>query len=132
MGMTVQEIRSGIASLCEKDEEIRSINSYLDRVADWPVTQVFEALVLIDELKKRMKNDVIHFSFRKKDGTVRQAYGTRLSEIIVKYEGALLPPQAQRQQQHTGGTFPYFDIERQAWRCFKVDSLMDIDRGYTI
>lgn len=132
MAMTTQEMRSDIANLCEKDAEMKEIYSYLDRVVDWPVGDTFQLMVLIDELKKRMKDEVTHFIFKKKDGTVRQAYGTRVSEVIVRYEGALLPPQNQRQQQRTGGTFPYFDIERQAWRCFKVETLMDIDRGYTL
>ena len=132
MAMTTQEMRSSIANLCEKDAEMKEIYSYLDKVVDWPVGDTFQLMVLIDELKKRMKDEVTHFTFKKKDGTVRQAYGTRVSEVIVRYEGALLPPQNQRQQQRTGGTFSYFDIERQAWRCFKVETLMDIDRGYTI
>ena len=130
--MTTQEMRSGIENLCEKDAEMKEIHSYLDKTVDWPVGDTFQLMVLIDELKKRMKDEVAHFSFRKKDGSIRQAYGTRVSEVIVRYEGALLPPQNQRQQQRSGGTFPYFDIEKQAWRCFKVESLMDIDRGYTI
>ena len=130
MAMTTQEMRSGISNLCEKDKEMSSIHAYLDKVMDWPVGDTFQLMVLIDELKKRMKDEVAHFTFRKKDGTVRQAYGTRVSEVIVRYEGALLPPEKQRQC--TGSTFPYFDIEKQAWRSFRVESLMDIDRGYTI
>ena len=132
MAMTTEEMRSGIETLCGKDSEMKEIHSYLDRVVDWPVNEKFQLMILIDELKKRMKDEVAHFTFRKKDGSIRQAYGTRVSEVIVRYEGALLPPQNQRQQQRSGGTFPYFDIERQAWRCFKVETLMDIDRGYTI
>ena len=132
MAMTVQEIRGSIQSMVEKDEEMRRVYLHLDQTMDMPINETFQLMVLIDELKKRMKDEVTHFSFRKKDGTIRQAYGTRVSEIIVRYEGAILPPQNQRRQQASGGTFPYFDIERQAWRCFKVETLMDIDRGYTI
>lgn len=128
--MTVQQMRDSINSFCENDKEMGLIYHYLDNVLDWPVDRTFEQLVMLDELKKRMGEEVTHFSFTKKDGSVRQAYGTRLSEIIVRHEGATLPPQNQRQR--TGGTFPYFDIERQAWRCFKVESLMDIDRGYCV
>lgn len=130
MAMTTEEMRSGIETLCGKDSEMKEICSYLDRVVHWPVNETFQLMVLIDELKKRMKDEVTHFIFKKKDGTVRQAYGTRVSEVIVRYEGAMLPPEKQRQC--TGSTFPYFDIEKQAWRSFRVESLMDIDRGYTI
>ena len=96
--MTTEEMRSGIETLCGKDSEMKEIHSYLDRVVDWPVNETFQLMILIDELKKRMKDEVAHFTFRKKDGSIRQAYGTRVSEVIVRYEGALLPPQNQRQQ----------------------------------
>ena len=128
--MTEQEMQRCIDTLCGNDAEMKEIHSYLERATASAVADTFRLMILIEELKKRMKDEVAHFSFRKKDGTIRQAYGTRVSEVIVRYEGAMLPPQKQRQ--NSGSTFPYFDIERQAWRCFKVESLMDIDRGYTI
>lgn len=130
MAMTTEQMRGSIATLCE-DQEIFKAYRYLDSSLDWPIGETFNLLVLLDELKKRMKDDVTHFTFKKKDGTVRQAYGTRASEVIVRHEGAMLPPDEKKQRQ-SFGTFPYYDIERQAWRCFKLDGLMDIDRGYTI
>jgi len=131
MAMTIQEIRGSIQNLCEKDSEMSAVYVYLDQTIDSPINETFSLMVLLDELKKRMREDVVHFSFKKKDGSIRQAYGTRDSEVIVRHEGAMLPPQEKRTTP-TGGTFPYFDIERQAWRCFKIEGLMDIDRGYTI
>jgi len=131
MAMTVQEIRSSIQNMVEKDEELRHVYMYLDQALDMPLNETFQLMVLLDELKKRMKEDVVHFTFKKKDGTVRSAYGTRVSEVIVRHEGTVLPPEEKRPG-HSAGTFPYFDIERSAWRCFKLESLMDIDRGYTI
>lgn len=132
MSISVQEMRSSLQTLIEKDEELRRAYMYLDQTMDWPINETFSLMILIDELKKRMKDDVVHFSFKKKDGTVRQAYGTRESEVIVRHEGAALPDDKTRKQVNNGSTFPYYDIERQAWRCFKTEGLMDIDRGYTI
>lgn len=132
MSISVQEMRSSIQTLIEKDEELRRAYMYLDQTVDWPINETFNLMVLIEELKKRMRDDVVHFTFRKKDGTVRQAYGTRESEIIVRHEGVALPDDKTKRQANSGSTFPYYDIERKAWRCFKTDSLMDIDRGYTI
>ena len=131
MAMTIQQIRSSIENLTASDEELRRAYQYLDRTVDWPINETFNLLILLDELKKRMADEVTHFSFRKKDGTIRQAYGTRTSEVIVRHEGALLPPEDKRQT-HSTGVFPYYDIERQAWRSFKLELLQDIDRGYTL
>ena len=125
--MTVAEIRASIQTLCEKDNEMRSIYVHLDQMMDWPINETFNLMVMIEELKKRMKDDVVHFSFKKKDGTVRQAYGTRANDVLIQRDS--VPDGGNG---HARGTFPYFDIERQAWRCFKVETLMDIDRGYTI
>lgn len=127
MSMTVAEIRASIQTLCEKDNEMRSIYVHLDQMMDWPINEIFNLMVMIEELKKRMKDDVVHFSFKKKDGTVRQAYGTRANDVLIQRDS--VPDGGNG---HARGTFPYFDIERQAWRCFKVETLMEIDRGYTI
>lgn len=129
--MTVQEIRGSIQNMVETDEEMRRAYLHFDQSMDMPINETFQLMILIFELKKRMKEEVTHFSFRKKDGSIRQAYGTRASEVIVRHEGAVLPPEEKRPN-GSGGTFPYFDIERQAWRSFKLESLLDIDRGYTI
>ena len=126
MAMTVAEIRASIQTLCEKDNEMRSIYVHLDQMMDWPINETFNLMVLIEELKKRMKDDVVHFTFKKKDGSIRQAYGTRANDVLIQRDS--IPGD----NGHARGTFPYFDIERQAWRCFKVETLMDIDRGYTI
>ena len=126
MAMTVAEIRASIQTLCEQDNEMRSIYVHLDQMMDWPINEIFNLMVLIEELKKRMKDDVVHFTFKKKDGSIRQAYGTRANDVLIQRDS--IPGD----NGHSRGTFPYFDIERQAWRCFKVETLMDIDRGYTI
>ena len=30
------------------------------------------------------------------------------------------------------GTFSYFDLERRDWRCFRVDTLVELDRDYVV
>ena len=131
MAMTTIEIRKSIQNLVEQDEEMRRAYMYLDQTMDWPINETFQLMILLDEVKKRMKDDVVHITYKKKDGSTRHAYGTRDNEVIVRHEGAMLPPK-EKQPAHALGTFPYYDIERQAWRCFKLEGLMDIDRGYTI
>lgn len=127
MAMSVQDIRASIQTLCEKDNEMRAVYVHLDQMLDWPINDTFQLMILLDELKKRMKDDVVHFTFKKKDGSIRQAYGTRANDVLIQRDS--VPDGNQKQSR---GTFPYFDIERRAWRCFKIETLMDIDRGYTI
>ena len=30
------------------------------------------------------------------------------------------------------GTFSYFDLVRRDWRCFRVDTLVELDRDYVV
>ena len=128
--MTVQEMRDAISTMCDVDPEMRNIFAHLNRTPNWPVDEIFRQMVLIEELKKRMKEDVVNFTFTKKDGSNRTAFGTRASDVIVRHEGAAVPPESHRNG--ATGTFPYFDIERQAWRSFRVGYLSGINRGYTV
>lgn len=131
MATSVQQMRDSLNTITDSDEELRVAYRYLDDAMGMPLNETFLLMILLDELKKRMKEDVVCFSFRKKDGTIRSAYGTRVPEVIHRHE----TPSASAQKKHprcAPGTFPYFDIERRAWRCFKVEGIMDINRGYTI
>lgn len=83
---------------------------------------------MIRDLKALMGGDVVHFFYRKNDGTERSAYGTRDPELIRRHCG---------EPSGKGGdrplvTFTYFDIGRDDWRSFRPESIIGIDVGYTI
>lgn len=89
-------------------------------------------VVLMDkllELKQMLAEEVVHFVFEKTDGTTRDAYGTRAVDVIRRYDTA---PAAQKPQRAFNGTFPYFDIEKGEWRCFRVDKFVKIDKDYVL
>lgn len=67
-------------------------------------------------LVRRMRNGVVGFAYEKKDGTLRKAQGT-LREVanLVKGTGVETP-----------ATLRYFDLERNAFRCFRVANLVCI------
>ena len=83
----------------------------------------------IAELKKMLTEEIVHFVFEKTDGTRRDAYGTRDIDVIRKYDSGSTN---QKPQRAFNGTFPYFDIEKGEWRCFKVDKFVMIDEDYTL
>ena len=66
----------------------------------------------LEELELELRRRVVRFWYRKKDGTLREATGTRCL--------ALIPP-----EHHPNGTghqpdflVCYWDVERNHWRCF--------------
>ena len=76
--------------------------------------------MMIEQLKEKLRNGIAHFVFIKKNGTVREAFGTTNAAIAAK---------------HTNGngisreyykTTAYFDIEKGEWRSFRWESLVSV------
>ena len=111
------------------DHELMNIDIYLDARFGQGSIQAITIMADIAELKKMLTEEIVHFVFEKTDGTRRDAYGTRAIDVIRKYDTGST---SQKPQRAFNGTFPYFDIEKGEWRCFKVDKLVMIDKDYTL
>ena len=116
-------------NLFSGDNELMKIDLYLDARFGQGSIQAITIMHDIAELKKMLTEEIVHFVFEKTDGTRRDAYGTRAVDVIRRYDTATAN---QRPQRAFSGTFPYFDIEKQEWRCFKVDRFVMIDKDYTL
>ena len=68
------------------------------------------------KLAVRMRAKIVKF-YRKVDGSIREAYGTLSSRLIPAIAGT-----DNRKKNET--VFPYWDTERQEWRCFKKLNLV--------
>ena len=111
------------------DNELMSIDIYLDARFGQGSVQALTIMHDLVELKKMLTEEIVHFVFEKTDGTRRDAYGTRAVDVIRRYDTTTAN---QKPQRAFNGTFPYFDIEKQEWRCFKVDRFVMIDKDYTL
>lgn len=71
-------------------------------------------------LAKNMRGGVVKFTFRKADGTIRKATGTlkNLSAGSTFGGKKMIEPSYK--------TFTYFDVERNSFRCFKVENLIAV------
>lgn len=67
-------------------------------------------------LKRSMLQGVVKFAYEKLDGTLRVAYGT-LQDIDSKVKGT--HPSSIK-------TFNYYDVEAEAFRCFRVENLVTV------
>ena len=110
----------------EHDEELASLAGYLDRLGASGREQINSHL---EALKNGMMCGVCHFVFTKVNGERRSAYGTRLSSVIDRYTEPSKEKMS-RQERAAAGTFPYFDLARRDWRCFRVDRLVSVDAEY--
>ena len=116
-------------TLFSGDNELMKIDLYLDKQFGQGSVQALTIMAYIAELKKMLTEEVVHFVFEKTDGTTRDAYGTRAIDVIRKYDTGST---TQKPQRAFNGTFPYFDIEKGEWRCFRVDRFVKIDKDYVL
>lgn len=76
--------------------------------------------MMIDNLKEKMRNGVAHFIFAKKNGEVREAWGTLNRAIVAKHTTGT------GESREYYYTTAYFDVERGAWRSFRWESLITV------
>lgn len=75
---------------------------------------------MIELLQLKMMNGVTHFLYRKKDGTIREVWGTLLEKVVVNnVHGYGVPKRYYNCQ-------AYFDIESQSWKSFRYENLITI------
>lgn len=80
---------------------------------------VMKAL-LIDNLKMKLANGIAHFVFRKKNGELREAWGTTMKNIAsAKVNGRGVDREAYC-------TTAYYDVEKGAWRSFRWETLVQV------
>lgn len=75
---------------------------------------------MIELLQLKMMNGVSHFLYRKKDGSIRQAWGTLLEKVVDRNTNSFGVPRKYYNCQ------AYFDIELQEWRSFRYENLITI------
>lgn len=72
----------------------------------------------IELLKIKMANGVAHFAFLKKDGTIREAFGTTQTNIAsAKTNGNGI-------SREYFNTTAFFDVEKGEWRSCRWESLV--------
>ena len=76
--------------------------------------------MMIENLKNQMKNGIAHFVFRKKDGSLREAWGTTNNSLAEKHING------QGYSRESFATTAYFDVEKGQWRSFRWENLVAI------
>lgn len=110
--------------------ESARINDYLKHTCD--DTERHEKMKLYLLLQKIMVTDVAHFSFIKKDGTIREAFGTRSYNLIQAMSKAVSPVGNGPERIVRGDAISYYDIEKKDWRSLKISNLISVNTEYII
>lgn len=76
--------------------------------------------MMIQELKSKLHNGVAHFIFVKKNGEIREAFGTTNAAVAAKYTNG------NGCSREYFKTTAYFDIEKGEWRSFRWESIVKV------
>lgn len=76
--------------------------------------------MMIQQLKEQLRNGVAHFLYIKKNGEVREAWGTTNATLAYKYTNG------NGVSREFFKTTAYFDIEKSAWRSFRWESIVKV------
>ena len=76
--------------------------------------------MMIESLKEKLRNGVAHFVFIKKNGEVREAFGTTNAAVAAKSTNG---NGISREYLKTSA---YFDIEKGEWRSFRWESIVKV------
>ena len=76
--------------------------------------------MMIESLKEKLRSGVAHFIFIKKNGEVREAFGTTNASVAAKYTNG------NGCSREYFKTTAYFDIEKGEWRSFRWESIAKV------
>ena len=76
--------------------------------------------MMIESLKDKMSAGVAHFVFKKKDDTIREAWGTLNRSLVEKYING------RGESREIYSTSAYYDIEKAEWRSFRWESIIQV------
>lgn len=75
---------------------------------------------MINELKTKLANGIAHFIFAKKNGELREAWGTAMGNIAVAKTNG------RGESRESFATTAYFDVEKGEWRSFRWETLIKV------
>jgi hypothetical protein len=76
-----------------------------------------------DALRNALAKGAVRFTFYKKDGSIREAYGTRNLAVATATLGGISIPKPYGKPNPNA----FYDLEKQAWRAFIPENVCSID-----
>ena len=77
---------------------------------------------IADALRAALAKGAVRFTFYKKDGSIREAYGTRNLSVATAKTGASVPAPCGKPNPNA-----FYDLEKMQWRSFIPENVASID-----
>jgi hypothetical protein len=82
-----------------------------------------------EDLVNLLKSKVVTIKFRKKDDSIRKMVCT-LSEDYLPDPEEIIEGQEKKKKKENPNTLPVWDLEKLAWRSFRVDSVVEYESNF--
>jgi hypothetical protein len=82
-----------------------------------------------EELIKLLKQKVVTIKFKKKDDSIRKMVCT-LSEDYLPEPEPLVEGKEKKVKKENPNSLPVWDLEKLAWRSFRVDSVVEYESNF--
>lgn len=82
-----------------------------------------------EDLIKLLKERVVTVKFKKKDDSIRKMVCTLSEEYLPETE-TLVEGEVKRTKKENPNTLPVWDLEKLAWRSFRVDSVVEYESNF--
>jgi len=83
-------------------------------------------MITKDELVKLLKEKVVTVKFKKKDETLRKMICTLSEDYLPELETI----EDKKIKKENPNVLPVWDLEKLAWRSFRVDSVVEYESNY--
>ena len=86
-------------------------------------------MITKEELIKLLKEKVVTVKFKKKDDSIRKMICT-LSEDYLPEPEDIAEVQEKKKKKENPNTLPVWDLEKLAWRSFRIDSVVEYESNF--
>ena len=77
----------------------------------------------LEELLEQLHSRIVRFSYRKMDGSLREAIGTLKPSVLDKLSANTKP---RRRISSRSDCIVYYDLDREDWRCFCPENFVSM------
>jgi hypothetical protein len=86
-------------------------------------------MITKDELIKLLKQKVVTVKFKKKDDTIRKMICTLAEDYLPEIKDNNEDTERKTKKENPN-TLPVWDLEKLAWRSFRVDSVVEYETNF--
>ena len=106
--------------LMKAANSLRNNSPALLRGAEVTQSQALKYAWWFEDFRDKLRTGIFRFSYFKKDGSIREAYGTLNPDLIPTEH---LPKEQEIKNQNFD-IFNYYDLSAAGWRSFRLDNFI--------